>query len=73
MLQLWAGLGSTLHFPGDTYLLFVFSSLVYFYGGYPFLKGCLNELDDRHPGMMTLIAVAISTAYIYSAAVVFGL
>ncbi len=73
MLQMWAGLGEALRFPGDTYLLFVFSSLVFFYGGYPFLKGFVFELQDRRPGMMTLIAVAISTAYLYSAAVVFGL
>jgi P-type Cu2+ transporter len=73
MLQHWAGLGDTLRFPGDIYLLFVFSSFIFFYGGYPFLKGLLNELGDRRPGMMTLIAVAISTAYVYSSAVVFGL
>lgn len=73
MLQMWAGLGEALRFPGDMYLLFVFSSLVFFYGGYPFLKGFVFELKDRRPGMMTLIAVAISTAYLYSAAVVFGL
>ncbi len=70
-LQHWTGLA--LRFPGDLYVLFLFSSVIYFYGGYPFLKGFLNEVDDRRPGMMTLIAVAISTAYIYSSAVVFGL
>ncbi len=73
MLQMWAGLGEALRFPGDLYLLFVLSSLLFFYGGYPFLKGFGFELQDRRPGMMTLIAVAISTAYLYSAAVVFGL
>ncbi len=73
MLQMWAGLGEMLRFPGDLYLLFAFSSLVFFYGGYPFLKGFLFEVRDRRPGMMTLIAVAIATAYLYSAAVVFGL
>jgi Cu2+-exporting ATPase len=73
MLQHWAGLGDALRFPGDAYLLFAFSSLIFFYGGYSFLKGFVDELIARRPGMMTLIAVAISTAYVYSAVVVFGL
>jgi Cu2+-exporting ATPase len=73
MLQQWAGLGDVLRFPGDAYLLFVFSSLIFFYGGYPFLKGFVDEIRARRPGMMTLIAVAISTAYVYSTVVVFGL
>jgi P-type Cu2+ transporter len=73
MLQHWGGLGDALRFPGDVYLLFAFSSLIFFYGGYPFLKGFIDELIARRPGMMTLIAVAISTAYIYSTVVVFGL
>lgn len=58
---------------GSLYLLFLLSSAVYFYGGYPFLKGIFDELKRRQPGMMTLIAVAISVAYFYSSAVVFGL
>ncbi len=73
MLQHWAGLGDALRFSGDAYLLFAFSSLIFFYGGYPFLKGFVDEMIARRPGMMTLIAVAISTAYVYSAVVVFGL
>ncbi|MGZ4953245.1 MAG: hypothetical protein ACXVJJ_08010, partial [Halobacteriota archaeon] len=44
-------------------------SFVYFYGGYPFLKGIVSELRARLPGMMTLIAVAITTAYLYSTAI----
>lgn len=62
-----------LRFPGDMYVLFILSSIVYFYGGYPFLKGIISEIRTRMPGMMTLIAVAITTAYLYSSAVVFGL
>ncbi|MHA2312720.1 MAG: copper-translocating P-type ATPase [Candidatus Thorarchaeota archaeon] len=62
-----------LAFPGDTFVLLVLSTLVYIYGGYPFLKGLIQEIKKRHLGMMTLIAVAISVAYIYSAAVVIGL
>lgn len=73
MLQHWAGLADALRFPGDGYLLFVFSTLIFFYGGYPFLRGFVDELTARRPGMMTLISVAISTAYVYSSVVVFGL
>lgn len=73
MLQHWAGLGDALRFAGDSYLLFALSSLIFFYGGFPFLKGFVYEMNARKPGMMTLIAVAISTAYVYSAIVVFGL
>jgi len=60
-------------FTGDVYLLFIISTLIFFYGGKPFLTGLLDELKSRHPGMMTLIAVAISVAYIYSSLVVFVL
>jgi len=67
------GLHHILMFPGDTYLLFALSSVVYFYGGYPFFKGIHQEINSRNPGMMTLVAVAITTAYLYSTAVVFGL
>ena len=67
------GLGMSIRFPGDSYILFILSSIVYFYGGYPFFKGFYNQLKMRVPGMDTLIAVAISSAYLYSSAVVFGL
>lgn len=73
VIQKFLGLGETLRFSGDSYLLFALSSVVFFYGGYPFLKGILDELKSAKPGMMTLIAVAITTAYVYSGAVVFGL
>ena len=46
---------------------------LYVYGGMPFLKGFVREARDRTPGMMTLVAVAITVAYFYSAATVFGL
>jgi len=65
--------GFTFGFVGDKYLLFVLSSGVFFYGGLPFLKGIVAELKKKEPGMMTLIATAISVAFFYSAAVVFGL
>ena len=73
MLQTLAGLREAIHFPGDVYVLFGFSSAVFWYGGWPFLKGLFKELKSRQPGMMTLVAVAITTAYAYSSAVVFGL
>ncbi len=62
-----------LAFPGDQQVLFAFASIVYFYGGLPFLKGLADELQRRGPGMMTLIGVAISVAWLYSTAVVFSL
>lgn len=73
VIQGFLHLGNRLRFSGDTYLLFAFSSVVFFYGGLPFLKGLRSELKTLRPGMMTLIAVAITTAYVYSAAVTFGL
>jgi Cu2+-exporting ATPase len=73
MIQTFIGLGESLRFPGDLFLAFLFSSAVFFYGGYPFLKGIYDELKTFKPGMMTLIAIAISVAYFYSSAVVFGL
>ena len=66
-------LGVPLSFRGDAYVLFGFSSIVFFYGGWPFLAGFKEEVGKRQPGMMTLIAVAVTTAYLYSSAVTFGL
>jgi Cu2+-exporting ATPase len=65
--------GFNLAFAGSEYILFLLSSLVYFYGGYPFIRGFADEVRSKDIGMMTLIAVAISAAYFYSSAVVFGL
>src|SRR6266576_3476847 len=73
MLQHILGLRSVLAFPGDQYVEFAFASAVYFYGGRPFLTGLVDELRKRLPGMMTLIALAITVAYAYSALVIFGL
>jgi Cu2+-exporting ATPase len=66
-------LGFSLRFPGDSYVVFVLASFVFFFGGWPFLKGLFDELGRKNPGMMTLIAVAVGVAYVYSSAVVFGL
>ena len=59
--------------PGNAYIVFGLSSIVYFWGGWPFLKGFYTEVKSKGPGMMTLIAMAISVAYFYSSATVFGL
>ncbi len=70
--QVW-GLGEGLRFKGDLIISFLFSSLVFFYGGWPFLKGMADEVKKKTPGMMSLIALAVTVAYVYSSAVVFGL
>ncbi|AQX86740.1 ATPase [Elizabethkingia bruuniana] len=71
MIQQW--LGFTIAFQGDKYVLLVLGSIIYFYGGMPFFKGFLGEVKAGAIGMMTLVAVAITVAYVYSVAVVFGL
>lgn len=71
MIQKW--LGFSLEFPGDKYVLFALGTLIYLYGGMPFLKGMIGEVKAKAIGMMTLVAIAISVAYFYSTAVVFGL
>ncbi len=58
--------GYHVDFPGDTFLLFLLSTIVFFYGGKPFLLGAWSEIKDRAPGMMLLISLAIVTAYVYS-------
>lgn len=73
MIQRFIGVREELAFPGSDYVLFALSAAVYFYGGWPFLKGLFSELASRRPGMMTLIALAISVAFFYSGAVVLGL
>lgn len=67
------GIHEAVSFPGDLYILFLLSTAIFIYGGWPFLKGAVDELRKRSPGMMTLIGLAISVAYVYSSAIVFGL
>ncbi len=71
MIQHFAEVNWT--FQGSMYLLFGLSSIVFFYGGWPFLTGGLSEMKTRNLGMMTLIGFAITVAYVYSVATVFGL
>jgi Cu2+-exporting ATPase len=73
MIQGLLGLREMLRFPGDGYVQWALASIIFVYGGWPFLKGLFDELRKKNPGMMTLIALAITVAYVYSSAVVFGL
>src|SRR6056297_3040213 len=66
-------LGYELSFAGDSWVVFGLATAIFVYGGWPFLTGLVNELREKNPGMMTLIGLAISVAYGYSAAVTFGL
>lgn len=71
MIQGWLGVDWSFRY--DHYILFLLASCIFFYGGWPFLKGMVSELKMANPGMMTLIGIAISAAYFYSVAVIFGL
>ena len=71
MIQHW--LNIHISFTGSQYVLLLLSCIVFFYGGWPFLKGLVGEMKAKNPGMMTLIGFAISVAFIYSVATVFGL
>ena len=73
VIQHALGLGAAWRFSGDTYVLAVLASAIYFYGGWPFLQGLKDEISSRNLGMMTLIGVAITAAYIYSLATLLGL
>ncbi|UPV76698.1 copper-translocating P-type ATPase (plasmid) [Halorussus limi] len=70
-LQEWLGF-SVPAFPGSEWINPVFAIIVFAYGGMPFLRMAVPELEDRTPGMMTLISMAITVAFVYSlASVVF--
>ena len=73
MIQEFLGLRETFRFPGDSFVQWALATVIFVYGGWPFLKGLVDELRKKNPGMMTLIALAITVAYVYSSAVVFGL
>src|SRR5919197_4452215 len=65
--------GYQLDFPGRSLVGPVLGSVVFLYGGWPFLVGAVREIRDRAPGMMLLIGMAISVAYAASLATSFGL
>lgn len=71
MLQDWFGYAAP-RFPGSDAIPAIFGTAVFVYGGWVFLKGAAGELADRRPGMMTLVSLAISVAFLYSLAVVAG-
>ena len=73
MVRDFAGMGMAPLFAAEEWVALVLSSAIYFWGGWPFLTGALPEIRSGRPGMMTLVALAISTAYFYSAAVTLGL
>ena len=60
-------------FPGSKWIPAIFGIIIFFYGGLVFLKSAKAEIAARQPGMMTLISLAISVAFIYSLAVTLGL
>lgn len=60
-------------FSGSQYILFGLATFVVLYGGWPFLKGLASEVRPKNTGMMFLIGFAITVAYSYSTAIVFGL
>jgi Cu2+-exporting ATPase len=70
MIQHWLNFTPP-SFPSSPYVPFLFSTIIFFYGGMVFIKGAINELKARLPGMMTLISLAIITAYVYSVATQF--
>jgi len=72
-IQSFLGLDRVLVFPGSGYLLLAFAMAIYVYGGWPFLTGMVGEIRKKQPGMMTLIALAITVAFVYSGVVVIGL
>jgi Cu2+-exporting ATPase len=71
MIQHWLGFVAPA-FTGSRYIPAVFGTAVYLYGGWVFLAGGIRELRDRLPGMMTLISLAISVAFVFSLAVTLG-
>ncbi|MBK7869587.1 MAG: cadmium-translocating P-type ATPase [Saprospiraceae bacterium] len=64
-------LGFSISFPGMEYITAAISTIIFFYGGWPFLAGFVSEVKEQNPGMMTLIALAITVAWAYSTATVF--
>ena len=73
MIRRMLGVEKAWSFSGDGFILLALSSVIFFYGGWPFLRGMVDEIRRLRPGMMTLVALAISVAYFYSAAVALGL
>jgi len=71
VVQQWLGFHAP-SFPGSQYIPAVFGSILFLYSGTVFLRGAVAEIRDRLPGMMTLISLAITVAFVFSLAVTFG-
>jgi P-type Cu2+ transporter len=71
MVQQWLGFHAPA-FPGSRYIPALFGTILFFYGGMVFIRGAVQEIKDRLPGMMTLISLAITVAFVFSLAVTFG-
>ena len=71
MIQEWFGYSAPM-FPGSEWVAPVLGTVIFFYGGLPFLKGAVQEAGDRQPGMMLLIGMAITVAFFASAATTLG-
>lgn len=72
MIQHWFGYTAPGGPAASRWIPALFGTLVFFYGGWVFIRGAVGELKDRRPGMMTLIALAVSVAFLFSLAVTFG-
>ena len=72
-IRMLLGLPGSFGFPGDHWIEAGLASVVFFYGGWPFITGLADEVRRGKPGMMTLVSLAIVSAYIYSLAVLAGL
>jgi len=71
LLQNWLGYTAP-SFPGSQFIPAIFGTAVFLYGGLIFVRGAIGELRQRLPGMMVLISLAISVAFLYSLAVTLG-
>jgi len=70
MIEIWLGLHwIRIHFQRE--IISLFSVIVYFYGGWPFLRGLIQEIKSKQPGMMTLIGTAVTVALFYSIGTIF--
>ena len=70
MLQMWLGFQMP-DFAGSAWIAPLFSIAVFLYGGIPFIQMAVPEIQNRQPGMMTLISLAISVSFVYSLAAMF--
>src|SRR5699024_721721 len=71
MIQRFIGVDWQL--PHKGYILFVLSTFGFFYGGWPFIAGGVTGLEEKNPGLMTRMGLALLVAYVYSSLTVFGL